>query len=235
MDLKIATFNVQHFSEFYSGRIDLPLFAKTIRESGADIVGLNETYGAGSSYGKLTQVEELAEMLGMHRYFSEATALASGRYGNSILSRYPLEDCRTVPIPDPEVRRYDGYYETRAVLRCIADVNGAKLDLAVTHFGLNPDEHENAVKTVLSQIGDERFVLMGDLNVTPENAVLDPIRRRLRDTADAGGKAMLTFPADAPDRKIDYIFVSADMKTVAAEVLPAVVSDHRAYLATFEL
>ena len=43
-------------------------------------------------------------------------------YGNAIISRYPIDEVRTVIIPDPEVKGYDGYYETRCVL--VAKING---------------------------------------------------------------------------------------------------------------
>ena len=36
----------------------------------------------------------------------------------------------------------------------------------------------------------------------------------------------LTFPSEAPDRKIDYIFTSENVRTTAAKVLPVMASDH---------
>ena len=234
MELKIASYNVQHFSEFYSNRVDYPLFAKTIRGLGADIVGLNETYGENSKFGALPQAEYIAKELGFYWYFAEAIYLPwGGKYGNSVLSRFPLKNQRTVVIPDPEERKYDGYYETRCVLCCTAETEAGDIDIAVTHFGLNPDEHENAVGTIVPLIREKRFVLMGDFNVRPKNPVLAPIRERLTDTAAFLGENRLSFPADKPDRKIDYLFVSQDIATLHADIPPLVVSDHRPYTATF--
>ena len=72
---------------------------------------------------------------------------------------------------------------------------------------------------------------MGDLNLFPEDPILLPIREKLTDTAPLLGAENLSFPSDAPDRKIDYIFVTADIGVRAAEIPALVLSDHRPYLA----
>ena len=99
------------------------------------------------------------------------------------------------------------------------------------HFGLNPDEQENAVSTICQHLVDEKCILMGDFNVLPEDPVLDPIRARMKDTADLFGHPLLSFPSDAPDRKIDYIFVSKDVEVLTADIPAIVASDHRPHTA----
>ena len=81
------------------------------------------------------------------------------------------------------------------------------------------------------KINGEKTVLMGDFNVTPDDPVLDPIRERLTDTATVFESEKLSFPSDKPDRKIDYIFVSRDVKVDAADIPPIVASDHRPHTA----
>jgi endonuclease/exonuclease/phosphatase family metal-dependent hydrolase len=104
----------------------------------------------------------------------------------------------------------------------------------VTHFGLNDSEKENAVRTVMEQIEDERCVLMGDFNVTPDNGLLAPIRERMKDAADAFSTPFLSFPSDVPDRKIDYVFVSPDVTVLSADIPALVVSDHRPHVAEIQ-
>ena len=101
--------------------------------------------------------------------------------------------------------------------------------MLVIHFGLNPDEQKNAVDTVLGHIEDERCILMGDFNVTPDNPVLDPIRERMRDTAELFATELKSFPSDNAKYKIDYAFVSRDIELVGADIPAVVVSDHRPY------
>lgn len=78
-------------------------------------------------------------------------------------------------------------------------------------------------------------MLMGDFNLTPEDETIAPIRKVMKDTAENFNEAKLSFPSDKPDRKIDYIFVSPDIKVTSADIPPIVASDHRPHLATIEL
>ena len=236
MDWTVMSYNVQHFNEYRQERINYPLFARVIRESGADVIGINECYGPGSSFAAQAQVAEIAQALGYHWYFAPAAMIEEeGIFGNGILSRFPILEARSVPIPDPSPRGYDGYYETRCVLRCAVEAAGERLEFAVTHFGLNPDEQENAVRTLTGCLPQTRCVLMGDFNVLPDAPVLVPIRSRLVDTAPLLGEDCLTFPSDRPDRKIDYILLSADLEALSAEILPVTAADHRPYRARIRI
>lgn len=234
MKLKITTFNIQHCENFRTEEIDFDAYAKAIASFGADVTGLNEVRSGGerSEYGFQTEI--LSEKTGMNGYFAKATEIGKGNpYGNAVLTKLKIKNCRTVPIPDPEKPAYDGYYETRCVL--VLETEEPEMTFLITHFGLNPDEHENAVKTVLSLIKDERCVLMGDMNVTPDDPLLTPIRERMNDSAAASDKSLYSFPSDNPDRKIDYIFTSKDIRVLSAEVPELVLSDHRPLCVTAEL
>ena len=227
MSIKIMSFNTQHCRNFISKRIDFEAVAKAITDLGADIVGLNEIRGQGEHPEYTAQTETLASLTGMkYYYFAKALNLKEGLYGNAILSKIPIIKAETVMIPDPEPRKYKRYYETRCVLK--VELEGG-LNVLVTHFGLNPDEQENAVKTVLRNVSAEKCVLMGDFNVTPESELLDPIRKAMKDSADSFKIPLLSFPSGIPDRKIDYIFVSNDIEIAGADIPPVVVSDHRPY------
>ncbi len=232
--MKIMSFNTQHCLSYIENKIDFEIMARAISDCQADIVGLNEMRDLGQHPEYIAQVERLAELSEMkYFYFARAIELEGmGPYGNAILSRIPIVRAESVMIPDPEPRAYDGYYESRCVL--VADLEGG-LRVLVTHFGLNPDEQENATKKVVELSTDKKCILMGDFNVTPDEAVLDPIRAKMKDTADLFDAPKLSFPSDKPDRKIDYIFVSRDIKVVSADIPPIVASDHRPHVATIEM
>ncbi len=229
--MKIMSFNTQHCLSFIDKKIDFEIMARAINDLGADVVGLNEMRGLGTHPEYTAQVERLAELCGMkYYYFAKAIDVkGKGPYGNGILSKIPLLNARVIPIPDPPKHIGGRGYETRCVLK--AELEGG-ITVLVTHFGLNPDEQESAVKTVVESLRDRRCVLMGDFNVTPENSVLEPIRSRMNDTADRFDSEKLSFPSDMPDRKIDYIFVSPDVTVSDADIPPVVASDHRPYIAT---
>lgn len=228
--MKIMTFNTQHCLNYLEQKIDFPVMAKAILDCGADIVGLNEMRDQGNHPDYTPQVKTLSELTGLPYYFfAKAIEFGSkGPYGNGLLSRYPILSAESIPIPDPDPRKYDGYYETRCVLK--ATLEGGITVLAC-HFGLNPDEQENAVATICQHLPEEKCILMGDFNVLPEDPVLEPIRKRMKDTADAFHGPLLSFPSDAPDRKIDYIFVSKDIEVLEADIPAIVASDHRPHTA----
>ena len=228
--MKIMSFNTQHCKNFITKEIDFQVMAEAIRQCGAEIVALNEMYNQGEDPTFQDQVAELAKLTDMpYYYFAKAIDVGGNNpYGNGFLSKYPLESVETVKIPDPEVRAYKRYYETRCLLK--AKIEGG-LTVLVTHFGLNPDEQENAVRTVLANLTDEKCILMGDFNVSPDAEVLRPIRERMTDAADAFDEPKLSFPSDTPRVKIDYIFVSPDIKVTASDIPAIVASDHRPHTA----
>ena len=224
--LRVMTYNVLHFENVRTLAVDYDAYAAVIRKSSADVVGLNEVYGGCAARGE--QAQELAKRLGWYWYFSEAF-LDDGvdPFGNAIVSRFPIECAETIPIPYPEVRNGTEYYEPRAVLR--AQIAGHTF--LVTHFGLNPDEQENALQTVLPLLGKERCVLMGDFNVSPDDPALPPIREKMQDVDAFLPAGTMSFPSDKPRIKIDYIFTSRDYNVQTADVPAVVVSDHRPYVA----
>lgn len=232
--MRIMTFNTQHCLNYLEQRIDYPLMAKTILDCGADIVGLNEMYGKGVLPDFDDQVAILSEQTDLpYHYFAEAIRVRGDNpYGNGLLSRYPIEEVKTIPIPDPVPHAYGGYYEPRCLLK--ATLEGG-ITVLISHFGLNPDERESAVKTVLEHMADEKCILMGDFNATPDDKVFDPIRARMKDTADLFPAPRFSFRSDAPFEKIDYVFVSPDVEVIEADIPPIVASDHRPHTATIRL
>lgn len=232
--MKLMSFNTQSCTNYITKKIDFPFIAEGIKKFDADIVGLQEMRGADPESGYVNQVEELARLAGYeYFYFSQACVIEDddGPFGNGVLSKYPLKSVETIGIPDPKEKTGDQLYETRAVLKITLE-NG--LTVLITHFGLNYDEHLNAVETVLNCLEKEKCAFMGDLNVEPDNQVLKPIQERLFDTAALIGEDKLSFPSDKPRKKIDYIFTTPDVKVVSADVPDLVCSDHRPHITEIE-
>lgn len=234
--MKLMSFNTQHCESYVEKKIDFELMARVILESGADVIGLNEMRGAGDLADYTDQTGALSELTGIkYSYFAKAIDVGgvNAPYGNALLSKYPIVSAETIPVPDPEVRLEGGrWYETRCLLK-------AKLSCGLTamviHFGLNPEEQENAVKTVMENLEGERCVLMGDFNVTPDNKILDRIREKMVDAAVCFDGERLSFPSDAPKKKIDYIFVTPDVELICADIPAVIASDHRPPTAEIKL
>ncbi len=227
--MKIMSFNIQHCLNYLEQKIDFKIMANAIKKCDADIVGINEIRGKGSDSDYTAQTEMLSLLTGLENYyFAPAFEFSYGPYGNAFISKFPIISAQNIPIPDPRVKEYNKYYETRCLLKAKLS-NG--LTVLVTHFGLNPDEQENAVKTVVENLENEKCVLMGDFNVVPDNEVLIPIRKIMKDTADLFECEKFSFPSDNPNCKIDYIFVSKDIEVLSADIPAIVASDHRPYVA----
>ena len=76
----------------------------------------------------------------------------------------------------------------------------------------------------------------GDFNSEPDSAVVRRIRDAgLRDAwTECGQGDGLTYPADAPAKRIDYVFLTGTLRCTAAEVIDTRISDHRPLLVTLD-
>lgn len=224
------SFNTQHCLNYIERKIDFEIMADAIKKCSADIAGLNEIRDKGADIDYENQTAILAELTGMkYYYFAKAIEFNSKNpYGNSFISKYPILSAQTIPVPDPQYKTGNEYYETRCLLK--VKIEGG-ITVLVTHFGLNTDEQKNAVETVLKHLEHEKCILMGDFNVTPEDKILNPIRERMKDTADFFETELLSYPSDKPREKIDYIFVSKDLEVISADIPAIVASDHRPHTA----
>ena len=235
MKLNVMTFNTQHCMNFLTREIDYAVMAEAILASKPDVVSLNEMRGKGTAEGYDAQVDILAEKTGMQGYFAEAIRLdGDNPYGNGLLTRFPIKSAEVFPIPVPKEKNYNGYYEDRCLLKAVLDAEGEKLTVMVVHVGLNPDEAERAIDTILENLPDERCVLMGDFNLTPDSPFIERIKERMKDAAAYIRGECATHPSDAPRDKIDYIFVTKDIEIESAEIPKIVASDHRPHTAVLK-
>ncbi len=232
--MKLMSFNTQHCLNYLEQKVDYEIMARAIEECGADIVGLNEMFdeAEGAKFG--AQTARLSELTSLkNHFFAKAIDDFEGPYGNGLLTKYKIESAESIIIPDPCPREYPGgFYETRCLLK--ARLEGG-LTVLITHFGLNPDEQRNAVKTVLEHIENEKCILMGDFNIEPHNELLLPIRERMVDTGAHFSPDKKSWPSDKPKVKIDYIFISHDIELVSADIPELVASDHRPHIAEIKL
>lgn len=231
--MQIMSFNTQHCLNFLSRQIDYPLMAETILRFGPDIVGLNEMRDQGSAPEYEDQTGQLARLTGMHHCFAQAIGYDGVKpYGNGLLSRLPILSAQTILIPDPVEKTGPKNYETRCLLK--ARLQGG-LTVLVVHMGLNTDEQQLAVQTILEHMEKERCILMGDFNAEPEDPVLQPLWQVFRDTGSLLEGSGHTFPSVDTYKKIDYILTTPDLIVRSAQVPQVVASDHFPILAELAL
>lgn len=246
MKLRILTYNIQHGHVHLSNHIDLSKACDVIREYDPDIVGLNEVRGRGEAHDYTAQAEYMASYLGYHCYFGCSIYVGGQNpYGNAILSKYPITESSVIRIPDPITEEKIRYLESRSICRAVIELPcpdpmhaGGYRKIAVysSHFGLSHIEQEHAVSTAVEALRREALphVIMGDFNVTPDNRVLAPLYSVMTGTDDFVGDKK-SFPSDAPNIKIDYIFVSNGIAVENADIPQVIASDHCPMYADIEL
>ena len=247
--MKLMSFNTQHCLNYITRQIDFEVMAKAILACEADVVGLNEMRGAGSSAEYEEQVERLAALTGMpYFYFAKAIDCpGGGPYGNGLLSKYPIKETEIIPIPNPETKTEGNYYEPRVILHATVDIEGRDVEFFVTHVGLAAEEKELAIKTLMPfvSITDNPVIVMGDFNMTSDDPIMKPLMNTLQDTFEVyPDKTVFTWPCKAEmfpkyppstHQKLDFIFVSHHFKVESVEIPELILSDHKPYIAYLDL
>lgn len=232
--ITVMTYNIQHGRSSDDRLVNLERQAAVIRESGADIVGLQEVdrhWSARSGFQDEPAV--LAELLDMYVVYGanlDLDPLEPGQprrqYGTAILSRFPIVESHNIPLPKTVATN-----EQRGLLEAVLDVRGARVRVYNTHLQHNNVNDRIAqVETVLDYIGTpvERVLLMGDFNARPDTAEIAPVYHRFDDAWVEGGDGGdgFTISPHNPYARIDYIFVSRNIKVARAAVPRTLASDH---------
>jgi endonuclease/exonuclease/phosphatase family metal-dependent hydrolase len=226
-ELSAATYNIHHGAGI-DGRLDLERVAGEIERGGADVVGLQEVDRHWSSRSELVdQAGWLGERLGMHVAYAanlDLDPLEPGQprrqYGTAVLSRFAILSSRNTLLPRP----LGG--EQRGLLETVLNVRGVRVRFADTHLQHNSAVERLAQTQRIAELladAQEPTILVGDLNATADAPELAPLWPLFEDAGAAAGN---TYPAEAPDRRIDYVLVTPDVDARDAEVLASPASDH---------
>ena len=231
MKLSAMTYNIRSGRNM-AGELNIAYAAQVIGELAPDLVNLNEVRARSADVGPVNQAQQLGELLGMEWRFGKSIPFMGGAYGNAVLSRFPVISSEVVHIPDP--RETDGRFEHRTVFKTVLDVDGERLTLLGTHFGLSVSERVLAVATALRLARETEgpLLLMGDLNAEPDQSELAPLFEVFTDCFD---RAMLpkTYPASSPEIRIDYI-MARGLTVKNALAFDSLNSDHLPLLCSLE-
>ena len=235
--LKVMSYNI-HVGIGMDKKLDLKRIADAIKLHHCDLVGLQEVDRGVERTGRVDEMKELARLTGMDYAFAHNLDYQGGQYGVAVLSRFPI-----LAI---DHRRYANTRERerRGFIRVEVEVNGRRLHFVTTHLDYqHADGRLFETRQLLDALSDVRgpLIVTGDFNEEPTGKVyglmggagfLDGwIRAGGPGTApDSGG---LTYPADKPKKRIDYVFYRGLAETgggdedAAAAVPDTIASDHR--------
>lgn len=174
-----------------------PLLVDTIRDAGADVVALQESWAVGDR----TQADAFAAALGFHGVFAgpslpplppspENAGQIGARIGVAVVSRWPVRTTRVVPMPS----RHRA--EAPVTLQATIDAPDGPLHVLATCIEWEPaytDDRMRQARFVADLATDPALdgrapvVVAGDLNAAPGSPVLRPLLDVLVDSWAAGG------------------------------------------------
>jgi iduronate 2-sulfatase len=235
----VLSYNIHH-AEGVDGQLDLDRIADVIRAAKPDIVALQEVDQGVARSENVDQPRQLAQRLGMHFTFGGNIDLEGGKYGNALLSRFPIEKSTNHPLPNV------GGGEQRGVIEADLKLSGSvTLKFLATHLDHRREPAQRLasaefINQLLEQSAHRPLCLAGDLNAVPESSVLVEFKKQWH-LSDLQHQP--TIPVNRPNRKIDYVLVSqtspedaVEIREVESRVLEeAVASDHRPLLSVLEL
>ncbi len=230
--VRVLTYNI-HAGKDAQLVDNLDRVAAIIDSTEADIVLLQEVDRRTQRAHRVDHFAELRTRTRMHGVFGKSITFQGGDYGIAVLSRWPIDSIAAVPLlPDPSQERSS--YETRIVLHVLVRTPGGPLHVVNTHLdaAANPSFRRQELIAALAHMKqnvptDAPVVFGGDLNARPVTSEIAAIGFSLADVFDTcGAGSAETFPAHAPDRRIDYIFFRY-ARCQTARVIATQASDHR--------
>lgn len=238
-EVTVLVYNIRAGKDLAGGE-NLPRVAELVRSTGADLVLLQEVDRNTQRSGPADQPAVLARLTGYSVAFGRTISFQGGDYGVAVLSRWPIRRDTLVPllVTAPPGRTTDNR-EQRGVLVAVVDAPGGPLAVLNTHLDHTGDDvwrmQEIATVLQVSRTAVEPGVpvlIGGDLNARPESPVHQQLRGAgFRDAWEGCGAGdAMTFPASAPDRRIDYLYVAGATRCESARVLASDASDHRPLL-----
>ena len=209
-------------------RRDPARIAEIIKESGAQMVGLQEVHSDSSGEEQLHQMNYLSALTGLQAVSGSAVERRNGHYGNVLLT-----SCKVLAVHKLNLSYLAR--EPRGAIDADLDIGGETVRVIVTHLGLRPAERRFQVRKLLSAIAEQRtriVLLLSDFNEwLPTGRSLRWIHTHLGKTA-----LVRTFPSRFPIFAQDRIWVSPPAALVELccirTSLSRIASDHLPLRAT---
>ncbi|MGX5817704.1 endonuclease/exonuclease/phosphatase family protein [Chitinophaga lutea] len=211
VQVKVMTFNIYGARASSGTPANLAVIAKIINDEKPDLVALQEVDAFTQRSGATVhQARDLAALTGMEWYFTKAMELQGGEYGDAVLSRLPIKSSQRFALGvDPQVSG-----EPRSVAMIQVHKEGKDFYFASTHFDHLSQENSRLLqaqqlKDIVGQLSLP-LIIGGDFNALPASQTVTALRSFLN--MGCMQQCPLTFPSDAPNRTIDYIFTAPNGK-----------------------
>ena len=201
--VRIATYNI-HTCIGVDRRYDPGRIATVLREIDADIACLQEVAARRGSDRHHDQWAYLGEVTGRRVITGIGLRERLGRFGNAILTRFPVLTARAIDLSVAG-------YERRGAIDADLLIGDRVLRVIATHFGLHAVERRLQANRLMAVLGEQlaanrrladAVLLMGDLNEwRGRSGAIRLLDRRLGPSA-----AARTFPSWLPVLALDRIY-----------------------------
>jgi endonuclease/exonuclease/phosphatase family metal-dependent hydrolase len=240
--MRIVTYNV-HKCRGMDRREHPRRIAEVLRETGGDIIALQEVLSIEGAARERDQARFLAEELGMEYHIGENRRLGGGAYGNVILSRRPLSAARNYDIT------WSGR-ERRGCLRADVLIDEGERKKLVHIFNIHLgtafiERRHQARKLVSDEILNNADlkgarIALGDFNEWTKGLASRLLGTHLK-SADVRYhlKRARTYPGVMPFLHLDHIYYDDALEllrlTLHRSRTALVASDHLPLIADFQL
>ncbi len=225
--VSIMTYNL-HNGFNTKGKLNMEEIAQTIESNNPDIVALQEVSRGWVVSGRVDMLAWLSQRLHMPYVFGPT---ADPFWGNAILSRYPILAYSREELPPRDL------FILRGFIVALIDLgNGQQIKVIDTHFHHLEGQTDirqlqsGAIINFINSIDNNNIVLLGDLNAEPSDPEIAMLyQARFIDAAKKMDPELAyTFASDNPHQRIDYIWVSFDLRNRIGDVqVPlSTASDH---------
>lgn len=241
--IRLMTYNVRSCIGM-DGVMSARRIARVIGRYEPDIVALQELDLGRKRTGAVDQPHLIAKELEMLYHFHPAISVEEERYGDAILSRYPMEVMRAAKLP---MINNAFHLEPRGALWVSIKIGDARLQIINTHLGFYGPECRLQARALMSSdwVGHpncaDPVILCGDFNCFPNSPAWRTIQHRLYDVQHLlnNHRPLATWSGQYPVGRIDHIFVSEGITVSAIEVprtqLDILASDHLPLIADLEV
>ncbi len=231
--LRVMSYNI-HVGIGMDKKLDLARIAEVIKQQRADIVGLQEVDRGVERTGRVDEIRELARLTGMDYAFAHNLDYQGGQYGVAVLSRFPILAIDHQRFANRRER------ERRGFIRVEVEVAGRRLNFVTTHLDYQfLDGRIFETAQLLKALAEVRgpVIVAGDFNEEPPGGAYEMmLRAGFADGWTPQTTAGLTYPADKPAKRIDYVFHRGlgEVERISATVPDTLASDHRPLVVTLK-
>jgi endonuclease/exonuclease/phosphatase family metal-dependent hydrolase len=235
-EYRVMTYNINH-GVGTDGMYSLSRIVRVIREQSPHIVCLNDVdYKTDRTYGD-EQARKIAAELGMEFTFGRNFEIGGGWNGNAILSKYPFEFVENKSFSSRKGN------EPRALLHTIIKIYDKQIHFYGTQLSADSVGSASESKEMLNVILDwgltQPVIVAGDFNMLSSRKSIREMGYYLFDLGSLMGENLLTFPADDPVSRIDYILINDKIVPKSVYVVnndnARIASDHLPLIAKFQI